>query len=85
LVDWKGAEMKNRKRNIVKYCDALTESENHMNAFEEKYKISSTDILSGNYDKSIFIDHVNDKDLYLWEMYIRTFVASGGKLNERDI
>lgn len=56
-----------------------------MKAFEEKYNVSSNDIMTGNYDKNIFIDHVNDKDLYLLEMYIRTFLSCGGKLDERDI
>ena len=77
--------MKKRKRTVIKEYNALTESEKQMKAFEEKYNVSSNDIMTGNYDKNIFIDHVNDKDLYLWEMYIRTFLACGGKLNERDI
>ena len=75
------ADRYGKKSNVIGYYNALIESEKQMKAFEEKYSISSNDITTGNYDKNIFIDHVNDKDLYLWEMYIRTFIASGGKLN----
>ena len=61
---------------IIKEVDALQESKQEIQHFEEKYGISSECFVNGNY--SFVID---PRDERVWKFNIDCFLLCGGELN----